>query len=104
MLRDGQSLTIQRCTELPKLGCPASARLEAGPRWCWAPLGFIENSDHMSKKRPAGRLSLEQEQALNYAVEQRDSRVSAALRVGGGEVEGEQALLSLARRVASERK
>lgn len=61
---------------------------------------------HIEALKAAGRLSLEQEQALNHAVEQRDPRASAALRVGGVEVEGEvqQALLSLARRVASERK
>jgi hypothetical protein len=61
---------------------------------------------HIEALKAAGRLSLDQEQALNDAVGQRDPRTAAALRAGGEGAHGavEEALLSLARRVASERK
>jgi hypothetical protein len=58
---------------------------------------------HIEALKAAGRLSKEQEDALNEAVEQRDARTAAALR-DGSEGGVHDALLSLARRVASERK
>ena len=58
---------------------------------------------HMQALKAGGRLSSQHEEALNIAVERRDPRAAAALRqVGGDERDVEEALLSLARRVASE--
>ena len=62
---------------------------------------------HIEALKASGRLSKEQEDALNEAVEQRDPRAAAALRQDGREEahgEVQEALVSLARRVASERK
>jgi hypothetical protein len=63
---------------------------------------------HIEALKAAGRLSKEQEDALNAAVEQRDPRTAQALRLGGRDDDAhsavQDALLSLARRAASERK
>jgi hypothetical protein len=63
---------------------------------------------HIEALKASGRLSFEHEEALNSAVECRDPRAAAALRPGGRDEKAdgdvEEALLSLARRVVSERK
>lgn len=63
---------------------------------------------HIEALKASGRLSSEYEEALNSAVECRDPRAAAALRQGGRDEKAdgdvEEALLSLARRVVSERK
>jgi hypothetical protein len=56
---------------------------------------------HIEALKAAGRLSMEQETALNDAVERRDPRVAAIVRQ---ESSVDEALAALARRVASESK
>jgi hypothetical protein len=63
----------------------------------------LQLAAHIQALKATGRLSSQHEEALNSAVERRDPRAAAALRqVGREERDVEEALLSLARRVASE--